>query len=106
VSHWSGCLCVFGVKRWVVISGRGRGGDRAIVRVSVNLDLYELDCCHELTCCFITKIGQSLGPANLRELQRRRREDSCYMVALMRAGVVHWTPLARIRASYSAPLCV
>jgi len=28
-----------------------------------------------------------------------------YMVALLRAGVVHWTLVARIGASYRAPLC-
>ena len=37
--HWSGCLCVFEVKRWVGISGQGRDGDCAMNRVCEDLAL-------------------------------------------------------------------
>jgi len=37
VLHWSGCLYVFGVKRWVGISEQGRDVDCAMDRVGENL---------------------------------------------------------------------
>jgi len=36
VRHWSGCLCVFGVKSWVGISGQGGDGHRAMDKVCEN----------------------------------------------------------------------